>query len=73
MKCGICGAELRMTKTNLPFKVSETSIVIIKDLPVFQCEGCSEYLIEDAVFNRVEEVLAGANSAIELQIVRYAA
>jgi YgiT-type zinc finger domain-containing protein len=62
-----------MTKTNLPFKVSETSIVIIKDLPVLQCEGCSEYLIEDAVFNRVEEVLAGANSAIELQIVRYAA
>jgi YgiT-type zinc finger domain-containing protein len=38
------------TTTDLPFKVSHGTIVILKHLPVVQCEGCSEYLIADAVF-----------------------
>lgn len=32
---------------NLLFKVSERTIVIIKDLPVLQCENCANYLLED--------------------------
>lgn len=43
MKCGVCGSELRATHTDLPFKVRETAIVILKHLPVLQCEGCPEY------------------------------
>jgi YgiT-type zinc finger domain-containing protein len=73
MKCNNCGAELQSTSTNLPFKVTETSIVIIKGLPVIQCGSCTEYLIEDSVFSRVEEILAGVDSAVELEIIRYAA
>jgi YgiT-type zinc finger domain-containing protein len=73
MKCNNCGAELQSTSTNLPFKVTETSIVIIKGLPVTQCGSCTEYLIEDSVFSRVEEILAGVDSAVELEIIRYAA
>ena len=34
MRCTVCGAELTATRTDLPFKVSETSIVILKNLPV---------------------------------------
>ena len=49
MKCNNCGAELQSTSTNLPFKVTETSIVIIKGLPVIQCGSCTEYLLEDSV------------------------
>jgi YgiT-type zinc finger domain-containing protein len=39
--------------TDLPFKTSDRAIVIIKDLPVRQCERCTEYLLDDATLARV--------------------
>jgi len=44
MKCHVCGGELKPALTDLPFKLSETSIVIIKAVPALQCEKCPEYL-----------------------------
>ncbi len=73
MKCTVCGAKLEATRTDLPFKVREGTIVIIKDLPVLQCRSCPEYLIEDPVLGRVDEILAGLGSHAELEIIRYAA
>jgi len=73
MRCTVCGAELTATTTDLPFKVRETSIVILKNLPVMQCRDCPEYLIEDEVLGRVDEILAGVNSGTEVEIIRYAA
>jgi YgiT-type zinc finger domain-containing protein len=73
MKCATCGGELRRTMTDLPFKVSDTSIVILKGLPVIQCPRCPEYLIDDEVLRRVDEILAKVKGATELEIVRYAA
>ncbi|RJR32641.1 MAG: YgiT-type zinc finger protein [Deltaproteobacteria bacterium] len=73
MKCTMCGSELRPLITDLPFKVSEMTIVILKGLPVLQCDNCMEYLLEDKVMGRVEEILQGADSAAELEIIRYAA
>jgi YgiT-type zinc finger domain-containing protein len=73
MKCHVCGSELVPLVTDLPFKLNETTIVIVKDLPVLQCNGCSEYLLEDAVMERVDEILARANAQAELEIIRYAA
>jgi YgiT-type zinc finger domain-containing protein len=59
--------------TNIPFKVDQSTIVIVQDLPVYQCEGCTEYLFEDPVLKRVDEILDTVNLAAELEIVRYAA
>jgi YgiT-type zinc finger domain-containing protein len=59
--------------TSLPFKVGERSIVIVKDLPVLQCEGCREYVLADPVMERVERMLEKADAAAELEIIRYAA
>lgn len=73
MRCTFCGGELRATKTDLPFKVSGTTIVIFKGLPVLQCVKCPEYLIEDAVLRRVDELLARVEGGTELEIIRYAA
>ncbi|MBI4317513.1 MAG: type II toxin-antitoxin system MqsA family antitoxin [Chloroflexi bacterium] len=73
MRCTICGGELEATRTDLPFKVRETSIVILKRLPVMQCENCSEYLIDDAVLRRVDEILALVDSEAELEVISYAA
>lgn len=73
MKCTVCGGELKTTTTDLPFKINDTTIVIIKDLPVVQCGTCSEYLIDDEVLRRIDEILATVKSGTELEIVRYAA
>jgi len=73
MKCSLCGGELRKTMTDLPFKTSDTSIVIIKNIPVIQCAKCPEYLMEDEVLRRVEEILVKVEGTTELEIVRYAA
>lgn len=73
MKCTVCGGELKSAKTDLPFKVSDSTIVILKKLPVKQCENCLEYLIEDEIMERVEEILSQVDRHAELEIVRYAA
>ena len=73
MKCAVCGGGLRKVITDLPFKVSDTSIVILKGLPVFQCAKCPEYLMEDDVLRRVDEILGKVEGRTELEIVRFAA
>lgn len=72
MKCTVCGAEMRATTSDLPFKTSERTIVIFKGLPILQCENCAQYVIEDAVLGRVDEILASVDGAAELEIIRYA-
>lgn len=73
MKCTVCGAQMRSTTSDLPFKTSDQTIVILKSLPVLQCETCAEYLIENAVLGRVDQILAAVDGAAELEIIRYAA
>jgi YgiT-type zinc finger domain-containing protein len=72
VKCHVCGSEMNMIETDLPFKVGETTIVIVQALPVFQCRNCEEYLMEDSVMRRVDQILEHANVHAELEIVRYA-
>jgi YgiT-type zinc finger domain-containing protein len=73
LKCRVCGGKLQPTITDLPFKITERTIVIVKQLPVTQCERCSEYSIEDSVFERVEQLLSTANTSAELEIIPFAA
>ena len=73
MNCRVCGSTVRSSITDLPFKVSDRTIVILKDLPVEQCEACREYLIGDAVFAKVEVLLSGVDASAELEIIPFAA
>ena len=73
MRCSLCGSKLTPLITDLPFKLSDTSIVILKTLPVLQCDNCTEYLLDDLVMSRVEDILQRADAAAELEIIRYAA
>jgi YgiT-type zinc finger domain-containing protein len=73
MTCHICGGELQPTHSDTPFNVDESHIVIFKSLPILQCGQCGSYLIEDAVMERLEELLAGADADAELEVVRFAA
>ena len=73
MKCSACGAPLRAVVTDLPFKVADKTIAILKNLPVLQCENCAEYLLTDPVMGRVEEILSVIDARAELEIVQFAA
>jgi YgiT-type zinc finger domain-containing protein len=73
MRCEVCGAELAAITTDLPFKVRELGIVILKGLPVLQCAQCPQYLLEDAVLARVDEILRRVDAGSELEVIRYAA
>ena len=73
MKCTVCSARMNTMITDLPFKLAEQRIVIIKQLPVLQCTSCREYLIEDAVMERIEVLLRRTDSTAELEVLRYAA
>ena len=73
MKCTVCGAGMEPIQTDLPFKLSEEHIVILKQLPVLQCGVCREYLIEDAVMARIDTMLERVDKTAELEVIRYAA
>jgi len=73
MKCHVCGSEMRPITTDLPFKMSDTTIAILKGLPIMQCEGCSEYLLDDVVIKRVDEILKNVDVSAELEVIKYAA
>lgn len=72
MICHNCGGKLENLVTNLPFKISHDSIVIIKGLPVLQCRNCSEYLIEDMVMEKVDMILSRIDKTAELEVLSYA-
>lgn len=73
MRCQDCGSRLHAGVTDLPFKIGDRSIVVIKDVPVLQCDACPHYLLEDSVMAAVDAILARADEAVELEVVPFAA
>jgi YgiT-type zinc finger domain-containing protein len=73
MICHNCGGELESLITNLPFTVDHNSIVIIKGLPVLQCRNGGEYLIDDAVMEKVDSILTRIDKTTVLEVLSYAA
>ena len=73
MRCRICGGMLEPRITDLPFKIGDSAIVILRSLPVLQCRQCGETELEHAPMVRVEQVLAGVDSSSELEVIRFAA
>ncbi len=69
----MCGSKMERTITDLPFKTDPETIVILKGLPVLQCINCREYLLDDFVMERVENILEQVDRSAELEILKYAA
>jgi YgiT-type zinc finger domain-containing protein len=59
--------------TDLPFKIGDASIVIVRSLPVLQCRQCGETELRGAEMARVDRLLAAVDRSSELEVVRYAA
>ena len=73
MKCRICGGAMEERVTDLPFKIGDTSIVIVRSLPVLQCRQCGEAELDNVAMSRVDRLLAAVDRSAELEVVRYAA
>ena len=73
VKCAVCGARMTRVESDLPFKTTDRTIVILKGVPAIQCDNCGEYVIEDGVLRRVDEILATVVWAAELAVIRFAA
>jgi YgiT-type zinc finger domain-containing protein len=73
MKCHICGSNMTAMITDLSFKVNLKSIIIVKDVPVVQCNGCPEYLLNDVVMEQIENILERVDATTELEVLKYAA
>ncbi len=72
MTCHLCGGEVEETITDLPFKIAPNSIIIIKDLPVLQCQNCHEYSLDDPVMAGVDDILSKIGEKTELEVLKYA-
>ncbi len=59
--------------TDLPFKVGDRAIVIIRSVPVLECRSCTVYLVPDDAMERIESMLERAAEDAELAVVRFAA
>ena len=73
MRCRTCGGLLEPRVTDLPFKIGDSSIVILRSLPVLQCKQCGDAELEQATMKRVDELLAAVDGAAELEVIRFAA
>ena len=73
MKCHVCGGRLKPSVSDFPFRLSTTTIVVIKQLPTLECADCSELSIEDPVMEKVESLLEHTDAATELVVITYPA
>jgi len=73
MKCTRCGALMEARKTDLPFKLGDRAIVIIRSVPVLECRSCTEYLVADDDMQRIEKMLERGAADAELAVIQFAA
>ncbi len=73
MRCHVCGSTMEPVTTTLPFKITQTTVVIVKNVPALQCSGCQEYLLDDPIMEYVDDMLQHVDHAAELEVLTYAA
>jgi hypothetical protein len=59
--------------TDLPLKLSDTYIVIVKALPVLQRCQCGETELENSAMLGVDNLLAAIDHPVEFEVIHYAA
>jgi len=72
MTCHVCGGQLNSLVTTLPVKEDRDRIIIIKGVPLLQCDNCREYVIEDAVMDKIDVLLSKVDATAELEVLNYA-
>ena len=73
MKCHVCGGRLKPSVSDFPFRLSTSTIVVIKRLPTLECVDCLELSIEDPTMEKVESLLEQTDESTELAVITYPA
>lgn len=73
MKCRLCGGRMENIRTDLPFKLEDHRIIVVKDIPVKQCVSCGEYELSDTVMEHLEMLFESMDESSELEVRRFAA
>jgi hypothetical protein len=73
MRCRICGGLLESRVADLPCKIGDSAIVILRSLPVLQRRQCGDTELEQATMSRVDQLLGAVDGSAELEVIRYAA
>ena len=73
MKCQLCGDQLELAISDIPFRLSRTAIVVIKRAPALECVNCGELSIEDPVMERIDGLLKRTGDDAELAVIPYTA
>jgi YgiT-type zinc finger domain-containing protein len=60
-------------RTDLPFKLEDHRIIVVKDVPVEQCIFCGEYELTDTVMEQLEILFDSMDESSELEVRRFAA
>jgi YgiT-type zinc finger domain-containing protein len=73
MKCHVCGGWMQSMQTDLPFKLDEHRIIVVRDVPVEQCAFCGEYALLDVTMEKIDGLIAAMDKSVELEVRRYEA
>jgi YgiT-type zinc finger domain-containing protein len=73
MKCHVCETPMTRVVGDLPFRVTRSVVIILRDLPLMECSECSAYAFEERVMERVHEIVQRLRSPSHLDTVLYAA
>lgn len=61
-------------QTDLPFKLDNHQVLIVKSVPCHICDSCGEVLLSDSVLSNIDKVIAEVRASnTELEVVRFAA
>ncbi len=71
MKCHMCGGGMRSIRTDLPFKLDEHRIIVVKCVPVEQCNFCGEYVLRDLTMQSLDLLIASMDNNVELEVRKY--
>lgn len=71
MKCFACNDEMKQTTTS-HFVDLKKCMIIIKNVPCFECPQCGEKYYTDEVAERLDEIVERVSSIVtEIAIVEY--
>lgn len=60
-RCPQCGGEKQLGSTTFAVDL-KFGVVIVREVPALVCDQCGEAWIEDAVAERLEQVVSGART-----------
>ena len=71
MNCYLCKGELKPSTTS-HFVDLKKCMIIVKNVPCWECEKCGEIVLDDEVVQRLDTIIQKVSSLVtEIAVVEY--